>query len=263
MFIDVWSVDCLSIGLHSVVLFLRYRRCYRRIMWFDTHDWYLICDHLMTGNGNRWNILYCNRLSYRVFFFAWLIDIDISLAVRIWVWVSNMWSYLKDVSCDMFSCLVDVSYSCNIDMILYGRILDMWISSIEAAVAIATTMVLLLLFVFLGIFLDTLCGMVRGESRGVTHETSKSHGSWLNNVGTGRYMSHGLFRTWLIEASSMVMIVVDMFATRQRRRSFGIRIDDPHTHRRWRSLGIWNDVPTYPSTTKILRDEDRRSTYPY
>ena len=34
----------------------------------------------------------------------------------------------------MFSYLVDVSYSCNIYMFSYGRNLDMWISSIEAAV---------------------------------------------------------------------------------------------------------------------------------
>ena len=34
----------------------------------------------------------------------------------------------------MCFCLVGVSYSCNIDMFSYGRNLDMWISSIEAAV---------------------------------------------------------------------------------------------------------------------------------
>ena len=37
-------------------------------------------------------------------------------------------------------------------------------------------MVLLLLFVFGWV---SLCGMVREESRGVIHETSKSHVSWL------------------------------------------------------------------------------------
>ena len=38
------------------------------------------------------------------------------------------------MSCDIFFCLVDVSYSCNIDMFSYGRNLDMWISPIEGAV---------------------------------------------------------------------------------------------------------------------------------